>query len=117
MALRRTLVAAGARAMSQKEAQRQCAKLSQKWRLLAEAEPQGLQLQRSFQFKDFGAAWGFMSRVALCAEKADHHPNWSNVYSTVDVTLWTHDAPGLTEKDFALAAQMDAIAETSGLIE
>uniref|UniRef100_A0ABP0N8K0 4a-hydroxytetrahydrobiopterin dehydratase n=2 Tax=Durusdinium trenchii TaxID=1381693 RepID=A0ABP0N8K0_9DINO len=100
MALRRTLVAAGARAMSQKEAQRQCAKLSQKWRLLAEAEPQG-----------------FMSRVALCAEKADHHPNWSNVYSTVDVTLWTHDAPGLTEKDFALAAQMDAIAETSGLIE
>lgn len=58
-----------------------------------------------------------MSRVAIAADKMDHHPNWSNVYSTVDVKLWTHDAPGLTEKDFTLAAEMDKIAGGSGLVE
>jgi len=52
-----------------------------------------------------------MSRVALHAEKADHHPNWSNVYNTVNVELWTHDADGLTQKDFALALEMDRAAD------
>lgn len=64
-------------------------------------------IARSFRFKDFGAAWGFMSRVALAAEKADHHPEWSNVYNRVEVVLSTHDAGGVTEKDVALARAMD----------
>ncbi|CAJ1435717.1 unnamed protein product, partial [Effrenium voratum] len=72
-------------------------------------------LERTFQFKNFQAAFGFMSRVAIAADKADHHPNWSNVYNTVDVKLWTHDANGLTEKDFALAAVMDEAATDAGL--
>ncbi|CAJ1362142.1 unnamed protein product, partial [Effrenium voratum] len=71
-------------------------------------------LERTFQFKNFQAAFGFMSRVAIAADKADHHPNWSNVYNTVDVKLWTHDANGLTEKDFALAAVMDEAATDAG---
>jgi len=65
---------------------------------------------RKFVFKDFNAAFGFMARVALMAEKMDHHPEWSNVYRTVDVTLSTHDAGGLTEKDIALAKAMDSFA-------
>lgn len=67
-------------------------------------------IARQFHFKDFNAAFGFMARVALIAEKADHHPEWFNVYNRVDVTLSTHDAGGLTEKDIALAHAMDAIA-------
>lgn len=67
-------------------------------------------IARQFRFKDFNAAFGFMARVALIAEKADHHPEWFNVYNRVDVTLSTHDAGGLTEKDIALAHAMDAIA-------
>lgn len=67
-------------------------------------------IARQFRFKDFNAAFGFMARVALIAEKADHHPEWFNVYNRVDVTLSTHDAGGLTEKDIALALAMDAIA-------
>ena len=66
-------------------------------------------IRRAFTFKDFNAAFGFMSRVALAAEKMDHHPDWSNVYRTVDVTLNTHDAGGLTELDFKLAKKMNAI--------
>eukprot|EP00929_Paragymnodinium_shiwhaense_P039409 TRINITY_DN20689_c0_g1_i1.p1 TRINITY_DN20689_c0_g1~~TRINITY_DN20689_c0_g1_i1.p1 ORF type:complete len:108 (+),score=35.57 TRINITY_DN20689_c0_g1_i1:137-460(+) len=72
-------------------------------------------LESKFVFKDFCDAFGFMSRVALHAEKADHHPNWSNVYNTVEVKLWTHDADGLTEKDFALARHMERAATESGL--
>merc|ERR1719401_49131 len=72
-------------------------------------------LERTFRFHDFTSAFGFMSRVALHAEKADHHPNWSNVYNTVDVRLWTHDADGLTQKDFDLAAEMDRAAAGSGV--
>lgn len=64
-------------------------------------------IARSFRFADFNAAFGFMARVALAAEKADHHPEWFNVYNRVDVTLSTHDAGGLTEKDVALALTMD----------
>lgn len=67
-------------------------------------------IARSFRFADFGAAFAFMTRVALEAEKADHHPEWSNVWNKVDVLLSTHDAGGVTSKDIALAAKMDAIA-------
>ncbi len=65
---------------------------------------------RSFRFPDFSAAWGFMSRVALLAEKADHHPEWSNVYNKVEILLTTHDAGGLSRRDVALAQAIDAIA-------
>jgi len=67
-------------------------------------------ITRKFTFKNFSEAFGFMSRVALVAEKMDHHPEWSNVYKTVDVTLSTHDAGGLTELDIKLAEAMDKIA-------
>jgi len=64
-------------------------------------------LTKSFRFADFNAAFGFMSRVALKAERMDHHPEWFNVYNRVDVTLATHDAGGVTQKDIDLAAFMD----------
>lgn len=67
-------------------------------------------ITRTFQFKDFNAAFGFMSRVALKAEKVDHHPEWFNVYNKVEVTLSTHDAGGLTELDIKLARFMDKAA-------
>jgi 4a-hydroxytetrahydrobiopterin dehydratase len=65
---------------------------------------------RKFEFKDFNEAFGFMTRAALVAEKMDHHPEWFNVYKTVEVTLSTHDAGGLTERDIELAAAMDRLA-------
>jgi 4a-hydroxytetrahydrobiopterin dehydratase len=68
-------------------------------------------ITKRFVFKDFNAAFGWMARVALVAEKMDHHPEWSNVYRTVDVTLSTHDAGGLTELDVTLAKAMDAMAD------
>ena len=64
-------------------------------------------IKRSFKFRDFSAAWAFMSRAALLAEKMDHHPEWFNVYSRVDVTLSTHDAGGVTKLDLDMAAAMD----------
>ena len=67
-------------------------------------------IARKFVFKDFSEAFGFMARAALVAEKLDHHPEWSNVYKTVDVTLSTHDAGGLTELDIKLAEAMDKLA-------
>ena len=67
-------------------------------------------IAKKFVFKDFNEAFGFMSRVALTAEKVDHHPEWFNVYKTVEVTLSTHDAGGVTEKDVALARAMDGYA-------
>ena len=67
-------------------------------------------IAKSFKFKDFNAAWAWMTRVALAAEKADHHPEWSNVYNKVEVVLTTHDAGGVTDKDVALARFMDAAA-------
>jgi 4a-hydroxytetrahydrobiopterin dehydratase len=69
-------------------------------------------IQRSFKFADFSAAFGFMSRCALVAEKLDHHPEWFNVYNRVDVVLSTHDAGGLTELDIKMAEEMDRIAGT-----
>lgn len=67
-------------------------------------------ISRAFRFADFSAAWGFMSRVALLAEKLDHHPEWFNVYGRVDVLLTTHDAGGVTELDLTMARFMDALA-------
>ena len=65
-------------------------------------------IERSYRFADFVGAFAFMTRVALLAEKADHHPEWSNVYNKLEVRLTTHDAGGLTAKDVALATAMDA---------
>ena len=67
-------------------------------------------LWRAYRFRDFGAAFAFMARCALRAEQLDHHPEWSNVYSRVEVALTTHDAGGLTELDFALAQAMEGFA-------
>ncbi|MEM1133185.1 MAG: 4a-hydroxytetrahydrobiopterin dehydratase [Pseudomonadota bacterium] len=66
-------------------------------------------IARSFAFGNFVEAFGFMSSVALLAEKADHHPEWSNVYNRVEILLTTHDAGGLSERDIALAKQIDAL--------
>ena len=67
-------------------------------------------IRKKFVFADFNAAFGFMARVALLAEKLDHHPEWFNVYKTVEVTLSTHDAGGLTDLDIKLAEAMDKFA-------
>jgi 4a-hydroxytetrahydrobiopterin dehydratase len=69
-------------------------------------------ISRKFVFADFNAAFGFMTRAALVAEKLDHHPEWFNVYKTVEVTLSTHDAGGLTELDVKLAEAMNKLAGT-----
>lgn len=71
-------------------------------------------LTRTFTFKDFNEAFGFMSRVALVAEKNDHHPEWRNVYKTVEVVLATHDAGGVTKLDIDLARAMNGIAAQLG---
>jgi 4a-hydroxytetrahydrobiopterin dehydratase len=76
------------------------------WRLVDGREA----ITRSFRFRDFNEAFGFMTRVALVAEKMNHHPEWANVYRTVEVTLATHDAGGLTALDFKLAREMDRFA-------
>jgi 4a-hydroxytetrahydrobiopterin dehydratase len=65
-------------------------------------------IERRYVFRDFAQAFGFMARIALLAEKADHHPEWSNVWNRVDIRLTTHDAGGLSERDFALARAIDA---------
>ena len=73
-------------------------------------EEKNNQLYRKFEFKDFSQAFAFMTRVALAAEKMDHHPNWSNVYNTVEISLSTHSAGNVvTEKDRKLAAKIDAL--------
>jgi 4a-hydroxytetrahydrobiopterin dehydratase len=71
-------------------------------------------IANTFRFADFNAAFGFMSRVALMAEKLDHHPEWFNVYNRVEVVLATHDADGVTELDVKLAKFMDAAAGEAG---
>lgn len=71
-------------------------------------------VERSYKFGDFKTAWGFMSAAALKAEQLDHHPEWSNVYNTVHVTLTTHDAGGVTDKDVQLSEYMDGIAVRLG---
>ncbi len=69
----------------------------------------GKSIHRELKFKDFSEAWGFMNRVALLAESQNHHPEWSNVWNTVNITLSTHDAGGLTHKDITLARAIDAL--------
>ena len=76
------------------------------WREVAE----GRAIEKRFRFADFPSAFGFMTRVALLAERQNHHPDWRNVYDRVDVTLTTHDAGGLTERDITLARLIDAAA-------
>ena len=73
------------------------------WRLRAD----GLAIVRTFRFADFAQAFAFMTRVALLAEKMDHHPEWANVWNTVDITLTTHDAGGLSQRDAAMARAID----------
>jgi 4a-hydroxytetrahydrobiopterin dehydratase len=75
------------------------------WRRHAETDA----ICRDFTFKDFSQAWGFMARVALLAEQQDHHPEWSNVYNRVAITLTTHDAGGLSGRDVKLAHAIDAL--------
>ena len=70
----------------------------------------GLSISRTFTFRNFSEAFAFMTRSALAAEKMDHHPDWSNVYKTVEVRLSTHDAGGLTALDFELARKMNRFA-------
>ena len=70
-------------------------------------------ISRIFTFKDFNEAFGFMTRAALVAEKFDHHPEWFNVYDKVEVTLATHDAGGVTERDVALAEAMNRLADAA----
>ena len=72
---------------------------------------------RTFRFTDFTAAFGWMTRMALMAEKLDHHPEWLNVYNRVDVTLTTHDADGVTELDVRMAKMMDSAATVVGMKE
>lgn len=72
-------------------------------------EPQRDALTRQFKFADFSAAFAFMTRVALLAEKADHHPEWSNVYNRVDILLTTHDADGLSRRDVDMATAIDGL--------
>ena len=74
-------------------------------------------ITKKFVFKDFNQAFGFMTRAALVAEKMDHHPEWFNVYKTVEVTLSTHDAGGVTERDVKLAEAMDKIGRVSRALQ
>ena len=72
-------------------------------------EPQRAAITRSFKFANFSEAFAFMTRVALLAEQADHHPEWSNVYNRVDILLTTHDADGLSQRDVDMATAIDAL--------
>lgn len=74
-------------------------------------ELEGSAIRKEFKFKDFIEAFGFMTQVALEAEKLNHHPDWKNTYNKVSITLNTHDAGGLTELDFKLAKQIDKISK------
>jgi 4a-hydroxytetrahydrobiopterin dehydratase len=71
---------------------------------------EGDAIERAFRFANFSEAWAFMSRVALLAEAADHHPEWRNVWNLVEIRLTTHDAGGLTDQDIALAAKINEFA-------
>ena len=75
------------------------------WRLVEGRDA----IRRSFRFRDFSEAWGFMARVALLAEAQDHHPEWSNVWNRVEILLSTHDAGGLSARDVKLARAIDAL--------
>ncbi|MGR3323620.1 MAG: 4a-hydroxytetrahydrobiopterin dehydratase [Pseudooceanicola sp.] len=74
-----------------------------------ETDTDGKSIRKQFEFDDFNAAFGWMARVALCAEKMDHHPEWTNVYNRVTVRLTSHDVGGLTTRDANLAKKMDKL--------
>ncbi|WP_226633222.1 4a-hydroxytetrahydrobiopterin dehydratase [Novosphingobium profundi] len=76
----------------------------------------GKAIERTLKFADFNAAFGFMTRVALHADKADHHPEWSNVYNTVEIALTTHDCGGLSGRDADMAQFIDAAAKAAGAV-
>ena len=78
-----------------------------------QAAADGRSIARTFGFADFSEAFGFMARAALAAEKADHHPDWRNVYRTVEVALTTHEAGGITGRDIALAKAMSALVAST----
>jgi 4a-hydroxytetrahydrobiopterin dehydratase len=84
---------------------RELATILPEWRMVDGRDA----MQRTFLFKDFSQAWGFMARVALLAEQQDHHPEWFNVWNRVEITLATHDAGGLSARDVALARAIDAV--------
>lgn len=90
--------------MRNEEIRQQLEKLDSDWQL------DGDKLHRTFVFSDFVEAFGFMTRSAIHAEKMNHHPEWSNVYKRVEVFLVTHEAGGITQRDFELAAIMDSLA-------
>ncbi|MGY4475084.1 4a-hydroxytetrahydrobiopterin dehydratase [Bradyrhizobium uaiense] len=86
------------------------------WELAGWSELAGREaIAKTFVFKDFNEAFGFMARAALVAEKSDHHPEWKNVYKTVEVVLATHDVGGVTKRDIDLAKAMNAIARQLGV--
>lgn len=85
------------------EARREALTKIKDWQMVEDRDA----IQRSFEFADFKSAFAFMTEVALAAEKMDHHPEWFNVYSKVDITLSSHDADGLTERDIRLAQTID----------
>lgn len=80
------------------------------WSLSGEGDA----IQRTVKFKDFAAAFGFMTAVAIDAQALDHHPDWSNAWATVEISLSTHADGGLTRRDFTLAAKIDARADAAG---
>jgi 4a-hydroxytetrahydrobiopterin dehydratase len=82
------------------------AKTLPKWKLMADRDA----IRRDWKFSNFSEAWGFMNRVALLAEKHDHHPEWTNVWNRVEIVLSTHDAGGLSALDVALALEIDMLA-------
>jgi 4a-hydroxytetrahydrobiopterin dehydratase len=80
------------------------------------ADPETDSIRKVWKFKSFGQAWAFMSRVALMAEKADHHPDWTNRFNVVDIRLTTHAAGGLTRLDTDLAGRIDRVAGTAEVV-
>jgi 4a-hydroxytetrahydrobiopterin dehydratase len=98
-----------ARKLAPDEQETACAELPE-WHMVDGRDA----LTRTFKFADFSAAFGFMTRVALAAEKLDHHPEWFNVWNRVEITLSTHDAGGLTERDIKLAKIIDRLASGAG---
>ena len=91
--------------LAQKEIEEKLQSLSSGW------AQEGDFIKRDFTFDNFTHAFGFMTMVAIEAEKSDHHPNWQNVYNKVSISLSTHDAGGLTDQDFDLASKIDQIAK------
>jgi 4a-hydroxytetrahydrobiopterin dehydratase len=88
------------------------------WQLLRsekDEQKECLRLNKRFLFRNFSEAWAFMSRVALLAERLNHHPNWSNVNSSVEITLYTHDLEGLSSLDFKMAAAIEEILASEDL--